>query len=299
MYASRLDERVDSILKEVVSPKILSDIDSATEDRQKAIKEALFFLRHHVATPRLMQGPSPEITAKWILGASPRQLGKGLTKKEANAWILQSEFKEPKDWYWDQLKKKHPELEKVTPINTIRCGRWVDKMLSGDPDRREAMLVERRGFIADAEVAGRIIDRLDEIQDEDLSNSAWGTLEAAQRRITEAEWTGENELFPEEPWIKELPKGVRVLRHFTELRHEGIRMRHCVVSYARKVADRYCMIFSVQVEEKFSTVEVRDDKITQHTGFANGTPPPECVDLMNKVVENRPWAKYQKQPEFA
>jgi butyryl-CoA dehydrogenase len=67
--------------------------------------------------------------------------------------------------------------------------RWIQGVMA-DPPRQAAALRHREGVIAGHVVGGRVVDRLDEIQEVDLHRSPWATIEAAGRRLADEEWGG-------------------------------------------------------------------------------------------------------------
>ena len=267
---------------------------SVPEDRQAPLADALAWKIWKIGGPYVQEGPSPDISANVILGVAPKTLAKGLlTKKEAHLWVHQSRHKTPREWLWNQVKEEFPELEEITRVpNTINIVRWVRTMMC-NPDRKEAMLRRREGVFGEHRVGGRPVDRLDELQDEDLCGSPWRTIENAAQRILETEWDGQNELIPSQKWHNELPEGVRVLCTYTDLRQEGVEMEHCVVSYAARVRDRKCLILSVQTKEARTTAEVVGGKVIQHLGPKNVPPHASCVALLNKAMAKVPANPYR------
>lgn len=263
--------------------------EEADRDHRARIESALVYLRHGLADETVLEGPSPFVTSWWILGEHPTALGKGLTHREAGAWILQSEHEKPRMWLWAQIVADHPELEKVGAPRSIQVTRWLQRVM-GSPERKAAALRHRRGIIAEAQVGGRVVDRLDEIRPVDLHKSPVRTLEAAQQRLVDQEWSGDEELAEEEPWHARLPPEATVLRHYKELRLEGVQMRHCAGAYASDVAEGHSVVLSVDVGGSRSTVEIRDGEVAQHVGFANGPPPDDCVRVVEQIEAEKPWA---------
>lgn len=267
---------------------------AAPQDRKDPLTDALAWKLWNIGGPHVQEGPTPEISASVILGVSPKKLAKGaLTKKEAHLWVHQSEYRTPKEWLWAQVKEEFPELQEITRVpNTINIVRWVHSMMS-DPSRKQAMLRRREGVFGEHMVGGRPVDRLDELQDEDLCGSPWRTIENAAQRILDTEWEGQNELIPSQKWHRELPKGVRVLCTYTDLRREGVEMEHCVVSYALRVQERKCLILSVMTKEGRTTAEIVDGKVVQHLGPKNTTPHASCIALLEEAVRRIPSNPYK------
>jgi len=284
----------------------------ANDERKELIALALAFKWWGLSSPVLWsQGPSPEIFSEFILGKKPKDLAPGLTRAEADRWIHQSvegqksgevirnlSVKESIiSFLWSELVQDYPVLEKVGPARSIKVARWLRKVMDSPYLRASALRVRTRGFIG--EVEGRVIDRLDEIEDCDLRRSPWGTIENAVRRIVDNEWSGENELLPHEEWFDHLPKGVRVLWRYTDLRSEGIQMRHCIASYANRVSNKECIILSIydEASEARSTAEIRNGKCVQHVGFANREPPKPCVLMLENLIRSRPWENQEHRAQ--
>ena len=262
--------------------------DGAPRERQKTMAQAIVFQRKHLAGPEVMKGPTPELTAKLILGARLADLNLGLTKAEGGQFITQNKHDTPIKWLWDQVSQKHQELDGLRVPNSMDVVRWVNKMMSSPP-RKQAMLRDRQSVFGGYRIEGRVIDRIDEIKSVDLCGSPWRTIENAVVRAIEEEWSGEDELVKPEPWYKVLPEGVRVLNHYSLLRQEGMDMSHCVASYAEQVHRGDCVILSVKVGDERSTAEIKEGRCVQHVGIRNGSPPAACVKVVDALVDASPW----------
>ena len=278
---------VDKILSQVSSPQKLM-WEQADAPHRRLIEQALFYLKHHIAGEALQEGPTPTATARWILGASLRDLGEGLTRREASLWLRQSEHSTPQKWLWGFLVEEHSELREVARPLSLPVLRWVQECM-GDPKRKATALRDRRGMLGEAHVGGRVIDRMDEILVCDLHRSPVRTLEAAQQRLVDQEWGGDSQLIPKMKWHTQLPAGVTILANYGNLRREGVEMNHCAASYAQEIADRRCLMFALKEGGERSTAELRDGTFRQHVGFGNSSPPASCVELLKLVVKERPW----------
>lgn len=264
----------------------------APEEQKQAIGEAVFFQRFHIATLRLCEkGPSPEVMARYVLGESPKQIARYLTRSEASEWMRQTgegRIEKPLDFLWHKMCQREPVLADVGKARTFEVARWLEGVLES-PKRRSAALRNRETAFGGARVLGRVIDRLDEIKPCDLHRSPLRTLEAAVTRQIDEEWGGENELIEDPAWEARLPEGVNLLWRYTDLRQEGIEMSHCVAAYATSVARKECLIFSLQTPDGRSTLEIKKSQAVQHVGFGNGPVPQANEALAKKLVSLHPW----------
>lgn len=258
--------------------------EKADATRRDAIDDALLLLHWSVAGPHVQTGPSPEITARFILGARPVDLAPGLTRREAGLWIAQSDHESPLTWLWAQIVRMHQLEDKgISSPRSLAVARWAENLLC-DPERRAAALRTRQGRIGEHDVEGSVFARLDELLPCDLVRSPVATIEAAAQRLAEASWSGPDELTKREKWHDRLPEGVTVLRTYSDLHTEGRECRHCVAAYAERVRDRKCVIVRVLAPDGTrSTAEIVRGKVTQHRGPRNESPSPACIELLGKA----------------
>lgn len=278
-------------------PEIIRMAEAASPERQMAMAEAAIYFQFpaKIAGPRLQSGPGAEVTARWILGAHPTKLAGGfLTHAEAGQWILQNKHHSPKKWLWENMKAKDEGLSTAQEPHDFTVLRWIQEVL-GSPKRREAAL--RRGHRAFGmdDIEGSVVECLDEIRTEDLHKSPVRTMVAARQRAIKDQWDGPDELIPKAKWETSLPPEVQVIRSYTRLYREGREMRHCAASYGRQIADRTSLIFSIKADEERSTLEIRNNRITQHVGFGNQSPPEKCVKIANNLLNLSPWVRRSEE----
>jgi hypothetical protein len=266
------------IVTKIIQESLPARLRVAPLERRELIDDAIMWVKYGIAGPNLHQYATCDAGARFILGESPASIARGLTAREAHYWI-HSNYADPLDWIV-KTRLDHPGNSQPKSISVAR---WTIGVMA-DPPRRDAALRNRQGW-GGAAIEGRVVDRLDEILPCDLHRSPWRTIEAAVERQVREEWDEDNELSPEKPWHKRLPTGVVVLRHYDKLRAEGVKMRHCVSSYAKDIASEALTIVSIRVGDKRSTAEIgKDGRIGQHVGYANTAPPLECVSVANEIV---------------
>lgn len=255
----------------------------ARPEARDGLDDALVFRAHRIAGPTLSGYPSPDIAARYVLGASLAELAPELRRAEAAEWIRQSEHEDPAAWLAARVSRRHGvDLAGTLVLAVIR---WLDEVLS-DPARRAALERSRTARMGEVVVEGRLIDRVDELRPQDLTRSVADTYAAAAQRLAKEAWDGPDELIPAEPWHARLPHGVSVLRTATDLWIEGSECRHCVGVYAARVHTRQCVIARVLAEDGTrSTVEVVGGRVTQHRGPGNAEPSPAC----RRLVEACTW----------
>lgn len=79
-------------------------------------------------------------------------------------------------------------------------------------------------------------------------------------------------------------ESVKELVYREELIAEGIKQRHCVGGYSKKVMRGECRIFHISVEDQESTIEVRPNGNIQHKGFANSSPTKSSKDVADELL---------------
>ena len=226
-------------------------------------------------------------------GKTPVQISGGvLDKKEAHEWLSsptdeEGDFINPVIW----LTRKLPDWPKPRSIALARWMLDVNKRGAWGQLTKERML---HGPLQQ-ELRYKFIDRLDEIQDEDLVEGPRTNVERAFERAAER---------AQSPLIDRLMKDHRVLNKsgwplYKKAMHElntpallvkeGQEMNHCVGSYVNSVERGQDVILALNVRGKRSTVELekvpaggRRPRIFQHYG-AHNSPPAE----INKVLLER------------
>lgn len=273
-------------------------ISNAPQHRKQALAQVADYYRYNIVGPELQWGPSADVCAAIQLGARPVELAPQLTKKEAALWAYQTEHKSPADWLWAHLCEMYPDLAK-SHSRHVEVMRWAARMMSSKT-KKAAMYKPRVMFGEDLENgddyeedgyedgretqnAASVLQRLDEIRPNDLSESPSETLQKAINRQMKEKWDGPDELRPWEEWMDRLPKGCRVLRTWPELFKEGLQMRHCVASYAEKIHDKTSVIVSIVVQGGRSTAEYRNGRLVQHQSFARSEPPATCWEVARRL----------------
>lgn len=266
------------------------EIAQSNTDRARALGQVKDYYKHRIVGPDLQWGPTPEVCAQIQLGAKPVELADGLTRKEAALWAYQTKHKTPQSWLWENVCEQFPQLRKSNTQH-IEVMRWACRMLSSK-NKREAMERKRAVFGEDGNGErdegqprdlASVLQRLDEIQPKDLTNSPGETLQRAVNRQMRNQWDGPDELREFEDWMDTLPPGCKVLRMWPDLFRESLEMRHCVSSYADKIARRGCVIISITAKDGRSTAEYVDGKLVQHQSFAREWPSEECVQLAKEI----------------
>ena len=164
----------------------------------------------------------------------------------------------------------------------VEVAQWLFRQLGSR--RREGLLTTRTEHHDGYVIEGRLIDRIDELEPCDLCTSVLGTFEAAVARMALQQWSGPDELIPEEPWMTRLPHGITILRYASALVREGSEQHHCVAQYIPRVARRECIIVSVRAsDDTRSTAEIVGGRVVQHRARANAAPSKACKRLLAAV----------------
>jgi hypothetical protein len=248
--------------------------------------------------------------ARITLGEKPVDVLPGLTAKEAND-ALTIGFITPLPYLLRNITKA---MGNGCTVRSLHVARWLDAC-ANDPARMTAIArpSTRRG----EEEWGMYYERLDEIQDTDLSNGidtgvSVAFANARERvRLFEAANPVEPETPSSEKEVRTAPvpdwwKPIRcatLLNHPAQLRQEGLIMHHCVSSYGSAVSQRLSVIVSITVRDfktmgangivRRSTAELSWDgkRIVQHKGAFNATPHVLCQLALNVCM--RRWRKHE------
>jgi len=235
-----------------------------------------------------------ERAAKLALGETPVQLSMGiLTKNEAHEWLLSDRA----DRWHDPLSWLCSKLPCEIRLRSVALVRWLLEV-----QRRGAwsQLTKTRtvhgpgGVVAEV----RYLDRIDEIQDEDLVRGTKTLVDEAFAHAAErlgAVW--QKRMFRDHTPLTQPPKwklysnSMRVLNTPASLAAEGRDMQHCVGGYEHAVRCGNSVILSLNVLGKRSTVELTPKgRLLQHRGPRNADPHPWCQDVLNKFRKwNQLW----------
>lgn len=192
----------------------------------------------------------------------------------------------------DELAQICDEDTHIRP-RSILTAKWFVNVCA-DPDKLDTLIrprVERgpRGETA----AFRLLDRADEIDDQDLNEGVNTPVirafeRAAERMIQDhVREYGDDPLCDVPLWWHDVP-GVRLLRTARELAIEGRELDHCVAGYAPYVQRGDCYILAIQTEAGRSTAEIftasGELEIRQHYGTRNSTPSEANKELLRDFL---------------
>lgn len=237
--------------------------------------------------------------AKLCTGVTPVQLSGGeLTRAEAHEWL--STFAAPIEGGGlthplGYLMQKYADELPDFSFRSVAQLRWVLAVRRrGAWEEVTRERVERHPH--EGEYRYRILDHLDEIQDEDLVEGPRTSVRraferAAQRRSAEAMAQMARMHQPVAPAPEAYISGLfaRWLLSPAELEQEGREMRHCVAGYVTSVAKQQVAILAINVFGARSTVEVRlsDLAILQHRSVGNADAPLACQRVLSLM--EREW----------
>lgn len=276
-------EYVTSVLDGMdLPPEWRAARERAPEHRKHAIDDAITWRLWAIAGPGLQAEKACCLDAAAALVLADDQhlqtLCPGLTRAERYAWA-RSDEPEYMKWLAKQLDVPHLEHLEVM--------RWVH-LLKADPETRAALY--RPSDVMGDHVEGKVIDRLDEILPCDLREGVAATMQASVERQAREAWSGDDQLTSAPRWSEVLPEGVELITSFKRLYIEGQVMRHCVASYAKRIASGELSIVSVGVGTKRSTaaIELRrgNVKVTEHKGPRNEPPHPSCTAALEKACQS-------------
>lgn len=233
------------------------------------------------------------IQARIALGAAPSSVLKGLTRREAHEALMAG-------GYDTAVSYLCSEVPTTLQVDSVDVARWL-RACWRDTPRRTALEEVRVERVAGEEVRGRLIDRVDEIQPDDLPRGpATGVRDAFERaaRRAYAQWEHGAEsdatpLAPRPRWWRAV-RCARLLDTSAALIAEGRAQRHCVGGYAAAVRAQRSVIVSIRVRVggvvHASTVELTRDgrSVRQHRGRDNMEPPQLCVAAVRVLM--RRWS---------
>jgi len=248
---------------------------------------------------RLTFSPYPNVPLQWqaevVLGKTPAELT-GLTAREAHECFSAKAWRIPARWLLRDLAIPD-DGGAMLSIRTVPIARWYLQRWN-DPAQKEALMKEHveRGP-AGEEIRGRFIDRMDELEESDLTPSVRKTFENASNRLRiefEKEMLSPKNqqlLAPVPAWYTEQP-GITLLDHGAQLVMEGREMSHCVATYIGKVRKGWSTILGIRVPTEDgqvlrSTVELNPTtaEVIQHKGVGNAAPPPENTKVLGHALE--------------
>ena len=232
-------------------------------------------------------GASLAQAARLCLGESPVQVSGGqLTRREAHEWLSSAPELPPTEWLARGLPAECHQLRSAAVVRWLydvrRRGGW------GQLERARTLHGP-----AGQVVRWRFLDRIDEIQDEDLVRGVRTGVEEAFGHAAEragASWIEQNRenhrvLASVPPRWKLYRNSMRPLVTPAQLIREGEEMHHCVGGYAAAVERGQSIIISLSVVGHRSTVEMTPDgRVLQHYGPHNDTPHPLCQRVLDRFL---------------
>jgi len=287
--------------------KATAALEAAPESRKVLIAAAMYIVwpalnnrpnypvKEVLAFSQLMPFPhaTPEINARVILGESPAQIFKGLTAKEAHQAIADGAVN-ASDW----LMRHVGDASDFCDL-PVAVARWL---LACIKDKSRLAALEKsqvhRGPQGE-EIAGRLLDRVDEIKTVDLvEGEKTGVRVAFERAAARAYKRWEKEAATQHEPLAPLPKWLtpvrcaRPLMSAAELATEGRAMKHCVGTYSVYVKRQTSVIVSIAVKTPMglhrSTAEIdrQTRAIKQHKGPGNETPHPLCQKALKVCAKH-------------
>jgi len=247
-----------------------------------------------------------ESACQIVWGQTPAQLSGGLlTRQEAHLWCKEGAIHPPIVWLRVHLLAGlalpdgfHARSEAVLRwlAEVSRRGAWGQLT-------RERRLVGPRN----EGLSFRFLDRLDEIQDEDLPRGIRTPVEEAFERAAERTarvWEAKaldsvRPLADPPPW-RIFPRAMAWLLTTAELVREGQDQGHCVGGYAGAVAGRQCLILALRVRVRGvvhrSTVELdpKTGYVFQHRGAHNASPPAPCERVLGRFFQVNGMIEHEK-----
>lgn len=230
-------------------------------------------------------GTTVVIAARLALGESPAAISGGLTRAEAHAWLTKLPSGSAVSWLASQLPETAPFR-----LRSIVIVRWLHAV-----QRRDGWgaLIKERVVHGPAgqEIRFRFLDRIDEIQDEDLVRGSQtrvvDAFESAAGRAGES-WLAKNR---EDHRVIAGPVGWKFSRRIRRLVTpaalvaEGEEMSHCVGGYATAVEKGQSHVLSIRAWGQRSTVELAPEgRVSQHSGPRNAPPHAVCVAVLRRFL---------------
>lgn len=225
--------------------------------------------------------------ARLCRGESPVQVSGGqLTRREAHEWLSTAPELSPTEWLARGLSAECHHLRSAAVVRWLydvrRRGGW------GQLERERTLHGP-----AGQTVRWRFLDRVDEIQDVDLSRGVRTGVEEAFAHAAErlgSAWLEQNRgnhrvLASVPPRWRLYRNSMRPLVTPAQLIREGEEMHHCVGGYASAVEQGQSVILALSVVGHRSTVELSPDgRVLQHHGPRNEPPHPLCQRVLEKFL---------------
>ena len=224
--------------------------------------------------------------ARLCRGESPVQVSGGqLSRREAHEWLSTAPELPPTEWLARGLPAECHQLRSAAVVRWLydvrRRGGW------GQLERARTLHGP-----AGQVVRWRFVDRIDEIQDEDLVRGVRTGVEEAFGHAAEragASWIEQNRanhrVLASVPRWRLYRNSMRPLVTPAQLIREGEEMHHCVGGYAAAVERGQSIIISLSVVGHRSTVEMTPDgRVLQHYGPHNESPHPLCQRVLERFL---------------
>ena len=224
--------------------------------------------------------------ARLCRGESPVQVSGGqLTRREAHEWLSSAPELSPTEWLARGLPAECHQLRSAAVVRWLydvrRRGGW------GQLERARTLHGP-----AGQTVRWRFLDRIDEIQDDDLVRGVRTGVEEAFEHAAEragSAWLEQNRanhrVLASVPPRWKLYRSMRPLLTPAQLIREGEEMHHCVGGYASAVEQGQSVILALSVVGHRSTVEMTPDgRVLQHRGPRNEPPHPLCERVLDRFL---------------
>jgi len=222
----------------------------------------------------------PETALRLVRGDTPVEIAQGeLTRAEAHRWMLDGARQTPTEW----LCARHS----LPTVRSMPVARWL---LSVRRRGQWSVLIRERSVHGPGgqTLLGRYIDRVDEIQDEDLDRGASTGVERAYEHAVQrsgSQWLerarGDLRILAPLPTGWRFPMRVQPIRTPAALVREGEEMDHCVGGYARAVERGQSIVVSIRAFGHRSTAELSPSgQVLQHHGPRNEAPHPVCEAVL-------------------
>lgn len=230
-----------------------------------------------------------ELRAKVALGYSPVELARGyLTKREAHEWLSSVLCQDhPATWFaYEKLDLPEDFLPHTLSYIGVEVFRWFVGAWK-DKKRKNALLRDRVQLGPGGHaIHGAYIDRLDELEPEDLVKSVDRTFQNAMERIAKEMNEGYEPgdlLLEVPPWWPAGPHAT-LLQTPRMLFEEGRAMEHCAGQYTGRVAQGESIVVAIHPTNRQGVVLCRatleldpqDGGIRQLFGAGNTSPGQEC-----------------------
>lgn len=212
-----------------------------------------------------------------------------LTRAEAHGWLSDGAPFGTMGWYVSHYLAYLP-VEQASALRSWTVVRWLRAVKARG--QWSVLLAPRMDLANGVEIHYTYLDRLDEIQDQDLTAGAATGVNRAFENCQQrkgAAWL--QQALRDHAVLAPLPAGWRPYSSMTLLNTrallaaEGRALEHCVGGYDGAVERKQSVIFGVRVGAHRSTIEFDlHGNIRQHHGSRNETPHALCVRVVERFA---------------